>query len=107
MPAHTVERYVQAQTAARVTPWRPGFQPDRLDAGRALRIELPRPSVVLWSNDDWASSAELRTADTGLGVHVAEIVWEACRASKAVVFTWRDAETNAWVGSNMLVRVES
>ncbi len=105
MPAQTVRRYVQAQNVARVTPWRPGFQPDRLDHGRALRIELPRPSVVLWSKDDWASSAERRTTDTGLGLHAAEIAWDECGDAQAVVFTWRDAETNAWAGSNMLVRV--
>ena len=105
MPAQTVRRYVQAENTARVTPWRPGFQPDRLDPGRALRIELPRPSVVLWSKDDWASSAERRTADTGLGVHTAEIAWEECGGALELVFTWRDAETNAWAGSNMLVRV--
>ena len=105
MPAHATRRYVQADNIARVTPWRPGFQPDRLDPERALRIELPRPSVVLWSRDDWASSAERRTTDTGLGVHVAEIAWEECNGAKDVVFTWRDAETNAWAGSNVLVRV--
>ncbi len=105
MPAQAMRRYVQADNTARVTSWRPGFQPDRLDPGRALRIELPRSSVVLWSRDDWASSAERRTTDTGLGVHIAELAWEQFDGAKNVVFTWRDAETNAWAGGNMLVRV--
>ncbi len=106
MPPQTARRYVHATNIARVTPWRPGFQPDRLDPGRTLRIELPRPCVVLWSKDDWASSAERRTADTGLGVHTAEIAWDECSGADGVVFTWRDAETNAWAGSNVLVRVK-
>ncbi len=105
MPAQAMRRYVQADNTARVTSWRPGFQPDRLDSGRALRIELPRSSVVLWSRDDWASSAERRTTDTGLGVHIAELAWEQCDGAEDIVFTWRDAETNAWAGGNMLVRV--
>jgi glucoamylase len=98
MPPQTVRRYQVEKTQARITPWRVGFQPATLPSGRALRIELGRPSVVLWSLDNWKTSSETHTEPTGLGVHVAEI-----GGADALVFTWRDAETQAWVGSDFRV----
>jgi glucoamylase len=98
MPPQTVRRYQVEKTRARVTPWRLGFQPATRPLGRALRIELARPSIVLWSRDSWKTSVETPTEPTGLGIHVAEIA-----ATEAIVFTWRDAETQAWIGSDFRV----
>ncbi len=99
MPPQTVRRYLDETHALRVTPWRVGFQPDRLAEGRTLRIELTQPSIVHWSNDGWATSNELETTDTGLGVHVAKLAWTNGRGA-GFVFTWRDADTQAWTGRN-------
>ncbi len=99
MPPQTVRRYLEEVHPPRVTPWRTGFQPDRLAQGRTLRIELTQPSIVHWSNDGWATSNEMETADTGLGVHEAELGWENGRGA-GFVFTWRDARTQAWTGRN-------
>ena len=98
-PPQTVRRYLDEAHPPRVTPWRVDFQPERLAPGRALRIELTLPSIVHWSNDGWATSNEVGTTDTGLGVHVAELGWQDVRAS-GLVFTWRDARTQAWTGRN-------
>ncbi len=101
MPPQTVRRYQTESHPPRVAPWRPDFRPDTVPRGRALRIELPEPSVVLWSGDGWASSAELPTADTGLGVHAAELRMDG----RSVEFTWRAAATGAWAGANYAVGV--
>ena len=62
--------------------------------------------MVLWSADGWASSAELPTADTGLGVHAAELhVAELRRDGQQVEFTWRVVATGAWAGENYAVGV--
>ena len=99
MPPQTVRRYLRETHTLRVTPWRVGFQPDRLAQGRTLRIELTQPGIVHWSNDGWVTSNEAETTDTGLGVHVAELAWED-RRGDGFVFTWRDAATQAWTGRN-------
>ncbi len=99
MPPQTVRRYLSAPRTARVTPWRVGFQPEILAHGSTLRIELTQPGIVHWSNDGWATSNEMETADTGLGVHTAELGWESVRDA-GFVFTWRDAATQAWTGRN-------
>ena len=99
MPPQTVRRYLRETHTLRVTPWRVGFQPDRLAQGRTLRIELTQPGIVHWSNDGWVTSNEAETTDTGLGVHVAELALED-RRGDGFVFTWRDAATQAWTGRN-------
>jgi glucoamylase len=105
MPPQTVARYQKAANVPRVLSWQPGFQPDVLPAGRMLRIELPAAATVLWSADGWKTSQETHTADTGLNVHAAELATAALAAGVSVVFTWRDAASEAWVGTNFTVTV--
>jgi glucoamylase len=100
MPPQTVRRYQVDKVDARVTPWRVDFQPDMVPAGRKLRVELSQPCIVRWSMDSWATAQEVATTDTGLGVHVAEIAGE-----HSLVFTWRDAATESWVGKDFSVAV--
>ncbi len=99
MPPQTVRRYQVEKQAARVTPWRADFQPASLPAGRVLRVELAQQAVALWSDDGWATSREVSTADTGLGIHTVEID----TARRPIVFTWRNAATGAWAGANFAV----
>jgi glucoamylase len=100
LPPQTVERYQRRQAPPRILPWRPGFQPAFLPAGRTLRVGLPNASVVLWSDDDWAASHETQTVDTGLGVHAAALPTESLRAGRSVVFTWRETATGGWAGAD-------
>jgi glucoamylase len=104
-PPQTVERYQRRNTGARVAPWRPGFQPERLKQGRVLRIGLASAAMVLWSDDDWTASHETPTADTGLGVHVAELPTAALLPGRVIVFTWRDIATGGWAGADHRVVV--
>jgi glucoamylase len=103
LPPQTAKRYLRQAQPARCRPWRPDWSPDRMPAGKVLRLDLPEPSVVVWSGDGWASHAEVATRDSGFGLHVAEIPTDGLRAGAAVVFTWRNAATNAWLGRNHAV----
>jgi glucoamylase len=87
-----------------VQPWRPDWRAPRVAPDRALRIELPSPSVVTWSLDDWQTRAETATRDTGLGVHVVEL--PAARGSGSIAFTWRGTAVDAGNGERFVVAVE-
>jgi glucoamylase len=100
LPPQPVERYQRQDTPARVVPWRAGFEPSRLPAGRILRIGLAGSAVVLWSDDNWGASHETPTVDTGLGVHVAELPTAGLAPGRSVVFTWRDTATGGWAGAD-------
>jgi glucoamylase len=106
MPPQTVQRYLRAQTPARVQPWRPDWRPAGLPRGRALRVELPGPATVHWSPDRWRTTEETPTRDTGLGVHAAELPTEALPPGGEVVFTWR-WQDESWAGQDHAVRVEA
>ena len=45
----------------------------RSPPGEVLRVEVLAPAVVRWSADGWATTREVATRDTGLGVHVADL----------------------------------
>ena len=101
MPPQPVQRYQVRQQRARVQPWREQFQPAALPAGRALRVELPVPATVRWTSNAWRTVQDQPTADTGLGVHAAELPTEALAAGAQVVFTWFVHEGGAWSGSDV------
>ena len=103
-PPQTAERYNGRKVNPRVMPWRPNFRPERMPAGRILRVELPEPGEVRWSGDNWASVQETATADTGLGVHAAELPTAALAAGATIVLTWREGRSG-WAGANYAVTV--
>ena len=70
-----------------------------------LRGALRSAASVLWSDDDWSASHETATADSGLGVHIAELPTQALPAGRRVVFTWREAGTGNWAGADYRVVV--
>ena len=105
MPAHTKRRYLEDKQQARCRPWRPDCQVAALPVGRALRLDLPEPSIVRFTRDGWATYEEAATRDTALGLHVADIATTDMVDGKSLIFTWRNAATGAWQGVNHEVRV--
>ncbi len=105
LPPQTVQRYQKQKTGARIVPWRLGFEPATMQAGRVLRIALATSAIVLWSDDDWAASHETPTIDSGLGIHVAELPTEALAPGRSVVFTWRETASGGWAGADHRITV--
>ena len=103
LPPQTVKRYLHRTQTARCRPWRPDWSPDRMPAGKVLRLDLPEPSVAVWTRDGWATLAETATCDSGFDLHIAEIPTDGMRAGETLVFTWRNAETGAWTGRDHAV----
>ncbi len=72
-PPQPLERYLGEGTSGRCAIWSYHHRITRLDHGRMLRIQLPRPGAVRWSTDDWTTSADQVVADTGLGFWTTEL----------------------------------
>ena len=106
-PEASRRRYGASRPRPVVLPWRPGLEPPGLPAGRTLRVELTQPAVVHWSDDGWATPREVATADTGLGVHVADLPTAALPEGGSVLFTWRDLASGAWTGTDHRLVVTS
>ncbi len=71
-PPQPRQRYVIEKRKSPYFGWRFNNKCQRAPRGKILRIVLRSPALVHWSFDDWRSSSDTRTRDTGLGTHVAD-----------------------------------
>lgn len=104
-PQQTVKRYLQDQTTTTLKAWRFNHKVRTLPPGKTLRIETLAPATVHWSADGWHTAADKATADSGLGVHYADLDTERLSGGQQVEFTfyWHHADT--WEGRNFVVEV--
>jgi glucoamylase len=76
-----------------------------IEAGQRLVLLLPDAAVVHWGTDGWQRITDTRTVESGLGVQVAELDTSALAPGRAVDFTWRNVEPDAWYGRDFRVEV--
>ena len=98
LPPQTVARYLRASPAPRVQPWRADWRPKTVADGRVLRLDLVAPAEVAWSSDGWATSHTVHTADSGVGLFVAEIPCQALPVGTKVMFRAGAVEGEVAVG---------
>jgi glucoamylase len=103
-PAAVWRRYGGERPKASYAFWWPHAAIVSVPAGASLAVALDVPASVHWSRDGWASTADVATADTGLGFHVAVIDSKALPSAARVEFTWRSA-AGEWHGHNEAVTV--
>jgi glucoamylase len=104
-PPQPVQRYQHDRVRARLRDWRPTWRRTTLPAGQALRVELPEPAIVRWTGDEWRSSHDLPTEDTGVGIHAAELPTQSLPTGSRIAFTWRRWHDGSWLGQNYDVTV--
>lgn len=106
MPPQTQERYLKQKTVSLYTVWRFNNQCKTTSANKKLRIEVMAEAVIHWSDDDWQTTKETLTKDTGLGVFAGDIPIEN-KNSKQIVFTFFWKEANHWENKNFTVAIEN
>ena len=104
-PPQTMQRYVVQRTTSPFAAWRYNLKRRRMPAGKVLRIELLQPALVHWSADDWRTTIDSSTRDTGLGVHVADLPTGALASGSTVTFTFYWKESERWEGVDFSVAV--
>lgn len=103
LPPQTAARYGRgAPPSCGIAIWKPNHKIRRMAAGRTLRIELPAPALVRWSQDHWATSHDATTAPSGLGTHCVDVAPQPGAA--AVVFSLR--WNGEWEGADYTVALE-
>ena len=104
-PEQTVRRYLVEKMTSPHVCWRMGQQCRFLPAGKVLRIEVGIAALVRWSSDDWQTTHDTHTRDTGLDLHLADLPTEKLPAGEVIVFTFQWLENNQWEGKEFQVRV--
>lgn len=105
-PPQPVQRYQVQKTGSPTCAWRFNHMTQHLVQGMRLRIELLASAVVHWSDDNWQTNADLRTVDSELGLHYADLPTNDLPAGRKVVFTFFWPATGRWEGQNWEVLVD-
>ncbi len=99
------ERWQGAAPSTDRWEWRLAWPSGSMPAGSLLRITLLEPALVHWSADGWATTADVRTRDTGLGTWIADLPTRELPAGAAVRFTLYWTEREAWDGTDRSVTI--
>ncbi|MFN2203105.1 MAG: glucan 1,4-alpha-glucosidase [Caldilineaceae bacterium] len=109
-PQQCVDRYGQGdgdqeERSNRYMTWRFNHRRHSIPRGSTLRLELLAPAVVRWSDDEWQTNHDVETRDTGLGLHVADLLTNQSAAGTKVQFTFHWTQPDHWEGTDYAVDV--
>jgi len=105
-PPQTVQRYVVEKRHCRYFFWIFNNKARTMPCGKTLRIALLSPATVHWSMDNWKTSLDTHTRDTGLGVHITDLPTDKIPVSHEIVFTFLWDQEKRWEGVNYSVVTE-
>lgn len=99
------QRYVFNQTGSPYTTWRFNHKSRVMPAGHTFRIEVLARALVHWSADNWQTSRDSHTRDTGLGVHLVDLPTAELPAGTKLRFTFYWPHANRWEGVDFAVEI--
>ncbi len=104
MPDQTFLRYVKGKTVSPFAAWRFNNQIKSFNRGKVFRVEAATPFTLHWSPDNWTTSEDTASADTGLGMHIVNIPADKLAGGTGIVFTFFWTEAGTWEGRNFEVK---
>lgn len=106
-PDDAWERYVNNHSSTDLALWRFDHQVDFFPTSRRLRLDLTGPAIVHFSMDRWATTFDLPTHDTGLGLHIIDLPTAAMKPGDELIFTFRwTTDGNRWEGRDFHLTVD-
>ena len=92
MPPQTKQRYLVEKRSSTYQIWTPGQQRACVSSGKNLRVDSPNASDMHWSTDKWKTQHQVKTGDSGLGVHWAILPIADCKLGTQVQFRLHSPE---------------
>jgi len=105
-PPQTVQRYLNEKHVRQIFGWRFNNKTRTVPRNKTLRIVLLSPARVHWSVDDWQTSHDTDTRDTGLEMYVLDLPTASLPSGGQVVFTFFWPSEDRWEGTDYRVTVE-
>jgi len=105
-PAQTADRYLRKKTSAQYFNWRFNNKPRTMPQGKKLRILLLDSAMVHWSFDNWQTTQDIHSKDSGWNLHYVDLPTEALAAGRQIVFTFFQKNNGQWEGRDYAVSVE-
>jgi glucoamylase len=107
MPRQTFARYVESKHPASHASWRFDAKVKSIAVGHMLRLETTAATLVRWTSDDWKTSLEADSVDTGIGVFVTDLPVKSLPEGTTITFTFYWPKDDKWEGENFSVRIVS
>ena len=106
MPLQTKERYLSGKAVSNIFIWNFNNQYKYVPERKVLRIQSQASATVKWSIDNWHSTHETFTLDSGVGIHFADIPTSDLPPESIINYTfyWHDAE--CWENKNYSLAIE-
>jgi glucoamylase len=105
MPPQPYQRYQVEGVRSSLRIWRLNQKCRTLDAGKMLRVELPRAATLHWSSDGWRHVCDTPTQVTAFGTHFADLDTESLMPGAAVVLTFYWQDDRRWEGTDYRIDV--
>jgi len=105
-PLQTVQRYVFEHRNAEFFGWRFNNKTRTLPCGKKLRIVLLIPGMAHWSDDEWRTTHDTYSNDTGLRVYAIDLPTHTLASGRKVMFTFYWPEQQRWEGTDYSIVVE-
>ncbi len=105
-PAQTVERYLVRKTSAKYFNWRFNNKPRTMPLGKKLRILTMEPAMVHWSFDNWQTSHDGESIESGWNLQHLDLPTETLVVGRQIVFTFLWKKSGRWEGREFVVGVE-
>jgi glucoamylase len=105
-PPQTVERYITKNTQAQHFNWRFNNKSRTLPRGKTLRLLLMESARVHWSFNNWQTSQDTDSTDSGWNLQYVDLPTEALMADHRIAFTFFWKPSARWEGQNYQVIVE-
>jgi hypothetical protein len=104
MPEYTKSRYIDKNTKAKYKVWRFEQPYHVIEKGKILRIATRIPATIHWSLDNWETTEDIDTVDSGLGTFIADLPKMTKKGRVVFTFYWKKAKH--WENKNFEVEVK-
>ncbi|MFZ3264981.1 MAG: glucan 1,4-alpha-glucosidase [Terriglobales bacterium] len=105
-PPQTVERYLVKKVSATYFNWRFNNKPRTMPCGKKLRILTMEPAMVHWSFDNWQTSHDGASEESGWNLQHLDLPTETLVVGREIVFTFLWKSSGQWEGRDFVVGVE-
>ncbi len=105
-PPQTVERYLTKKISAQYFNWRFNNKPRTMPCGKKLRILMMDPALVHWSFDNWQTTEDSTSNDSGWNLHHVDLPTETLATGRRIIFTFYWKNADRWEGRDYQVTVE-
>ncbi len=98
-----VDRYLSERSKL-LEIWKPSRQPRTVKRGFILRVQAPPPFRLHWSGDEWRTTKDTPSLQTGLGIEFVDIPISTNQQGP-IRFTFYWTSSDRWEGRDYLVEV--